>query len=209
MLYLSQTELIASSGSVDGKEFTRYFSGFPLTSLDQEMVCYHKKNIVVKCWKDIGSGIEIFRCRQHDENIVSSELIALCKEYGTLLIRNGVVDGLQVHIPLTGKFIWQEDYFNDIVSTLWQKGYVIVQTVIQTREFPLIQWSITDPTILETLVSHLKDVETDGVLPIIKSIATVERRKFVLWQFFAWCEEHNHDASLFETYDIMPLRCDS
>ena len=65
MLMLSSTELIAKDASAPWKEFTRYFSGFPLISLDQEIVCFHKKKITTKCWKDIGSSIEVFRCRKH------------------------------------------------------------------------------------------------------------------------------------------------
>jgi len=92
-----------------------------LISLDQEIVCFHKKKITTKCWKDIGSSIEVFRCRKHYDNLISSDLIELCKTYGTMLVRKGIVEGLQVHIPLTGKFIGQEDLFNDIVSNLWNR----------------------------------------------------------------------------------------
>ena len=209
MLQLSPTQLIATNDTIESKEYTRYFSWFPLTSADQEIVCYHKKKITIKNRKDVGSGLEVFYCRERLEGLVSDEFFAICEKYGSILIRHDVIDGMQVHIPLTGEFMGKEDMFTDMVQALWEKSYIVVQTIIQTKEFPLIQRSITDPTLVETIVSRLKGVEKGDELSIVESIAPVQRRAKILAEFFAWCEENNHDTTLFEQYDIAVLRCDS
>lgn len=209
MLIVTSHNLIGLWAPAEGKEFTRYFSWFPLTALDQEVLCYHKKKIVTKRWKDIGSGVEIFLCRQKKEDIISPEMIDICQKYGEILIRDEIITGMQVHIPLTGEFLGKESYFTDMVSALWNQWYVVVQSIIQTKNFPLIQWSITDPTLLETLVSSLKQVEKTADLPIVQSISTVERRKHIFAAFEEWASSQWFDANLLDEYDVIVLSCDS
>lgn len=209
MLIVTPHNLIGLGLPVEGKEFTRYFSWFPLTAFDQEVICYHKKNIVTKRWKDIGSGVEIFLCRQKKEDTISPEMLDLCIRYGEVLVRDDVVTGIQVHIPLTGEFLGKEGYFSDMVADLWKEGFVVVQSVIQTKNFPLIQWSITDPTLLETLVSSLKQVEKPADLSIVQSIATVERRKQIFVAFEEWATSQGFDANLLDEYDVVVLSCDT
>ncbi len=136
-------------------------------------------------------------------------MLDLCIRYGEVLVRDDVVTGIQVHIPLTGAFLGKEGYFSDMVADLWKEGFVVVQSVIQTKNFPLIQWSITDPTLLETLVSSLKQVEKPADLSIVQSIATVERRKQIFVAFEEWATSQGFDANLLDEYDVVVLSCDT
>lgn len=117
MVTINNHGLLAIGMPIEGREFTRYFSGFPITMPDQEVICYHKKQIVVKHRKDIGSGMEVFMRRGNvlqslalegekssfDNDVKMSTFIKMCTEYGQLMIRRNKVQCMQVHIPLTGE----------------------------------------------------------------------------------------------------------
>lgn len=208
MLIVNSQHILAVWLPIEWREFARYFSWFPVASLDQEIVCYHKKKIITKRWKDIGSWVEIFLCRQKNNDIFSPEVKELLTNHTQLLIRDGAVHAAQMHVPLTGEYMGKEEYFTRIVSDIRNQWYVVVQSIVQTKDFPLIQRSITDPTLLETLVSFLKDVEKEQEFPIVQSIASVQRREEILQQLTEWCGEHGLDASIMEEYDIALLACD-
>lgn len=116
---------------------------------------------------------------------------------------------MQVHIPLTADFLGKEDYFTNMVTDLWEKGYVVVESLIQTKDFPLTQRSITDPAILETLVSSSKPVEKSDDLPIVQDIASLQRREKIVAELVEWCGLQGYDASMMEAYDILVFACDS
>ena len=122
----------------------------------------HKKHIEVKNWKDVGSGLEVFLCRTPlDSEAVDifPDFLAVSLTYGQPMIRNDVMSGIQVHVPLTSEFLGKEDYFTSMVLALWKRGYIVVQSIIQTKDFPLVQRSITDPALLLQIEEHRKHIE--------------------------------------------------
>lgn len=223
MLTLNDRNILACWMPIDGREFTRYFSGFPITSLDQEVICYHKKNFHVRNWKDVGSGMEVFLCREKLEDLNLGKLnetysdwdfymfafapfLEMCRQHGQLMIRDNVIHGMQVHVPLTGELMGKEDIYTKIVHAFWAKGYVIVQTIMQTKDFPLIQWSITDPTLLAYLVKNIENSQTTDIVP---TIGSADRREQILQDLVNRSEQNEHKTDLLDEYDVMPIRCDS
>lgn len=209
MLTLNDRNILACWMPIDGREFTRYFSGFPITSLDQEVICYHKKQIIKKNWKDVWSGVEIFMCRPKDFPLERYPLnfFNYAVDHGKLLIRNDEIAGCQVSIPMTGTFMWKEQEFTTMVTDLWAQWYIVNQSLIQTKDFPLIQWSITDPRLLETIVGHFKEIEKGKDLSTI--ITQLDRRDKVVAELIDWCWEQDLKGVDFDEYDIALIQCDS
>lgn len=211
MLLVNTDRVLATGLPIEWREFTRYFAGFGINKLDQEVVCYHKKHVQSKNWKDIWSGQEIFVCRDEiqwdDDEMVT--LVDLCNKFGQLIVRDNVIYGLQVHIPLTSEFLGKEDYFTEIVDAWWQKKYLIVQTILQTKDYPLVQWSITDPGLLVSIVAMMKKIEKTEGTAIVEPIASLVRRDEIVAQLVEWSHEQWYDASLLDEYDVALIKCDS
>lgn len=212
MLTLTSANIVSLGTPVEGREFTRYFSGFAITALDQEVLCLHKKQIELKRWKDVGSGVELFLCRtalDTEPLDTMAEFLAVCMTHGQLMIRNNILQWVQVHVPLTSQFLGKEDYFTQIVLALWQRGYIVVQSIIQTKEFPLIQWSITDPALLLQINEHSKHIENSLGTYIVPNIASEDRRDRTVEQLTNWCEENGYKTTMLDGYDIALIKCDS
>ncbi len=206
MISVNEQRILAVSMPIEWREFTRYFSGFPITSLDQHVVCLHKKQIAQRNWKEIWAGMEIFLCRDKEmPEELQNELLGITSDYAKPLLRGEIIQWFQVHVPLTGEFLGKEEEFTKIVSDFRSRGYVIVQSIIQTKDFPLIQWSITDPSLVELLA---KQIENSAESPIVQTIGPKERRDSIVTQLVDWLEENGYDASLCEQYDIAVITCD-
>ena len=78
-------------------------------------------------------------------------MASLCKERGQLMIRDDLIYGIQLHVPLTSEFMGKEDYFTGLVKALWAKRYIIAQTIMNAKDYPFVQRSITDPALLKIL----------------------------------------------------------
>lgn len=160
-----------------------------MTSLDQELIAYHKKTIQSKHWKDIGSGQEVFLCRKKIEDKDLEHIREICVKYGQLMLRGDAIHGIQVHVPLTSDYLGKEDYFTGLVNELRGQGYVIVQSIVQTKDYPLVQWSITDPALLQTLVSMMKEIENTEGTDIVQNIVAIDRRDNILAELVNRCEQ--------------------
>lgn len=207
MLTLNSNNIVSLGMPVEWREFTRYFSGFPLSSLDQEVVCYHKKQMGKKQWKDIGSRQIVFLCREKEDLRSDHEaFFVLCSQEWQLMIRDGVIQGMQVHIPLTGERMGKEENYAQMVRDLWNQHYIVVQTIIQTKDFPLIQWSITDPALLQQIVQQ-SDMGKEKKNDI--HIGAVDRRNMTIEMLTNWCEENGYKTDILDDYDIALIECDA
>lgn len=81
MLTVNSQSVLASGLPIEGREFTRYFSEFPVTSLDQQVITYHKKNVHIKNWKDVGSGVDVFICREKISLEDMQDIAAICEKF--------------------------------------------------------------------------------------------------------------------------------
>lgn len=116
---------------------------------------------------------------------------------------------MQVHVPLTSQWLGKEDYFTNITNALWKRGYVVVQSIIQTKDFPLVQRSITDPDLLLQINEHSKHIENSLGTYIVPNIAPVDRRDGIAQQLIDWCEENGHKTTLLDGFSIGIIKCDS
>lgn len=208
MLTINDQHIAAVWLPIDGREYTRYFSDFPITQLDQQVVIYHKKAIRLKNWKDVGAWVDVFICREKITLDDLQDVAKLCVEHWQLMIRDEVIYGIQLHVPLTSAFLGKEDYFTELVNALWTKRYIIAQTIMHAKEYPFVQRSITDPALLDILVPHMKQIENQSWTDIVPNILAVQRRAEVIAQLFSRLEQEGYDASLLDAYDISLMRCD-
>ena|GEM_PF-5814806 len=181
-----------------------------MTSLDHEVVVYHKKQFGKKNRKEVGSGVELFLCREKIHLAdAAQEFLSLCAAYGQLMVRDEMIAGMQVHIPLTGERMAKEHEYTAIVHELRKMGYVVVQSIVQTKEYPLVQRSITDPTLVASLIADSNAIENTSETATLQPIISAERRNKVIAELIDWCEENDYKTDIFDDYDIIPLRCDS
>lgn len=80
---------------------------------------------------------------------------------------------------------------------------------MDAKEYPFVQWSITDPALLEILIPQMKQIENEDKTAIVSSILASERRAEIVNQLVNRCEEQGYDASLLDEYDVSLMRCDS
>ena len=208
MLTINDCHILGVWEPIEWREFTRYFSGFPITSFDQQVIIYHKKEFSIKNWKDVWSGMSIFLCREVIS--IADEIpsfFPLCKEFGQFIIRDDIIHSVQVHIPLTGERMWKEDEYAHVVSELWKLGYIIVQTLIQTKEYPQIQWSITDPVLIREW--FYKMIETKERKDKIPDILPAERREKIVGELTNWLEEQEYNTEMLDSYDIALIASDA
>lgn len=189
MLTVNSQGILSTGLPLDGREFTRYFSEFPVTSLDQQVIVYHKKNVHIKNWKDIGSGVDVFICREKISLEDLQDVANICQKFGQLMVRDEIIYGIQLHVPLTSDYLGKEDYFTQLVHDLWVKRYIIVQTIMDAKEYPFVQWSITDPALLEVLIPFMKGIENEDQTAIVSSILASERRAEIVEHLVQRCEE--------------------
>ncbi|MBP6910933.1 hypothetical protein KBC03_05080 [Patescibacteria group bacterium] len=135
--------------------------------------------------------MEVFLCRRKmTKEELPAQFLTICNTYGQLMIRDEAIYGMQVHVPLTAERMGTENEYSQIVQDLRQAGYIVVQSLIQTKDFPLIQWSITDPTLLAMIVEEVKQIENTPKTDIVQTIAATERRDSIVAELTNRSEEN-------------------